>query len=108
MKKLSVKLNDAMQKKNHADQSWERTYQSLEEKIDIQRLYLSMHMCDMADTILLNEENLGRQRKILRINVDEYSLENVQLDLERSTKLRFVEELIKLKEPYVTAIYTKK
>jgi len=106
-KKLNVKLSDAMDKKVSADQSWQRTYDSLGEKVDIDRIYLGMNMCDMADTILMKEERLDGQRKIQRIHIDEDSAENASLERERITKLRFIEELLKQKEPYVTAIHTK-
>lgn len=107
-KHQKTKLNDAMDKKASADQSWQRTYDSLGEKVDIDRIYLGMNMCDMADTNLMKEEHLDGQRKILRIHIDEDSAENVLLEVERIAKLRFTQELLKLKEPYVTTtIHTK-
>lgn len=94
-KKLSVKLNGAIDKKVSADQSWQRTLDSLSTTVDIDRIYLSMGMCDRADAFLQQEEALDRQRKIQRIHIDETSVENIQLELERVTKLRFILDLIK-------------
>ena len=106
-KKLSVKLNDAMDKKVSADQSWQRMLDSLSMSVEVERIYLSMDMCDRADAFLLQEETLDRQRKIQRIHIDETSVENIQLEVERITKLKFIQELLTLKEPHVTTISTK-
>lgn len=106
-KHQKTKLNDAIDKKVNADNSWQRTYESLEEKVDIDRICLWMDMCNRTETNLLHEETLDRQRKIQRIHVNENSAENAQLEVERITKLKFIQELLTLKEPYVTAISTK-
>lgn len=75
-KKVNVKLNDAMDKKLSADQSWQRTYESLGEEVDIDRLCLWMDMCNRTENILLSEERLDRQRKQQHINRDLDSQEN--------------------------------